>query len=130
MSLGLGTIRDAFADMLFPGTSAPRIRPRYFLIVPWIYLRPRAAANCAHLGTVEKNLGRFSRSSERSSDRRKSDEQEDLDVFKLAHQLALKTYLPRGDSQSYVRPQRMKMAVDREKGRDTDARETTLCLTR
>jgi hypothetical protein len=86
--LGLGTIRDAFADMLFPGTSAPRTRPRYFLIVPWIYLRPRAAANCAHLGSVEKNLGRFSR----SSDRRKSDEQEDLDVFKLAHQLALKTY--------------------------------------
>lgn len=32
--LGLGTIPDAFADMLFPGTSAPRTRPRYFLIVP------------------------------------------------------------------------------------------------
>lgn len=37
--LGLGTIRDAFADMLFPGTSAPQTRARYFLFIPWIYLR-------------------------------------------------------------------------------------------
>jgi len=37
--LGLGTIRNAFADMLFRGTSAPQIRARYFLFVPWIYLR-------------------------------------------------------------------------------------------
>src|SRR5581483_10818372 len=37
--LGLGTIRDAFADLLFPGTSAPQTRARYFLFVPWIYLR-------------------------------------------------------------------------------------------
>src|SRR5215831_9107530 len=37
--LGLGTIRDAFADLLFPGTSAPQTRARYFLFIPWIYLR-------------------------------------------------------------------------------------------
>jgi hypothetical protein len=37
--LGLGTIRDAFADLLFPATSAPQTRARYFLLVPWIYLR-------------------------------------------------------------------------------------------
>jgi hypothetical protein len=37
--LGLGTIRDAFADMLFPGTSAPQTKARYFLFVPWVYLR-------------------------------------------------------------------------------------------
>ena len=36
--LGLGTIRDAFADMLFPGTSAPQTKARYFLFIPWIYL--------------------------------------------------------------------------------------------
>ena len=30
--LGLGTIRDAFADMLFPGTSAPQTKARYFLL--------------------------------------------------------------------------------------------------
>lgn len=35
--LGLGAIRDAFADRLFPGTSTIQTRARYFLIVPWIY---------------------------------------------------------------------------------------------
>src|SRR5690349_462801 len=35
--LGLGTIRDAFADALFPGTSTIQTRTRYFLFVPWIY---------------------------------------------------------------------------------------------
>lgn len=36
--LGLGTVRDAFADMFFPGTSTIQRRARYFLFVPWIYL--------------------------------------------------------------------------------------------
>jgi hypothetical protein len=35
--LGLGAIRDAFADRLFPGASTIQTRARYFLIVPWIY---------------------------------------------------------------------------------------------
>lgn len=35
--LGLGTIRDALGDMLFPGTSTLHTRARYLLIVPWIY---------------------------------------------------------------------------------------------
>ena len=35
--LGLGTIRDAFADLLFPGTSTIQTRARYFLFVPWIF---------------------------------------------------------------------------------------------
>jgi hypothetical protein len=35
--LGLGTIRDAFADQLFPGTSTIQTRARYFLFIPWIY---------------------------------------------------------------------------------------------
>ena len=37
--LGLGSIRNAFAEMLFPGTGTMQTRARYFLIVPWIYLR-------------------------------------------------------------------------------------------
>jgi len=37
--LGLGAIRDAFADMLFPGTSTIMTRARYFLLVPWTYAR-------------------------------------------------------------------------------------------
>jgi hypothetical protein len=36
--LGIGTIRDAFADLFFPGTSTIQTRARYFLFIPWIYL--------------------------------------------------------------------------------------------
>ncbi|MDE0083355.1 MAG: DUF6361 family protein [Gammaproteobacteria bacterium] len=35
--LGIGTIRDSFASLLFPGTSTVQTRLRYFLIVPWVY---------------------------------------------------------------------------------------------
>jgi hypothetical protein len=37
--LGVGTVRDALADLLFPGTSTVQTRARYFLFVPWTYLR-------------------------------------------------------------------------------------------
>ncbi len=37
--LGIGAIRDAFADMFFPGTSTIQTRARYFLFVPWMYLK-------------------------------------------------------------------------------------------
>lgn len=36
--LGIGSIRDAFAERLFPGTSTIQTRARYFLFIPWIYL--------------------------------------------------------------------------------------------
>jgi hypothetical protein len=35
--LGLGGIRDSFADLMFPGTSTIQTRLRYFMFVPWIY---------------------------------------------------------------------------------------------
>lgn len=35
--LGIGSVRDAFADMFFPGTSTIQTRVRYFFFVPWIY---------------------------------------------------------------------------------------------
>lgn len=35
--LGLGGIRDSFADMLFPGTSTIQTRLKYMLFVPWLY---------------------------------------------------------------------------------------------
>ena len=35
--LGLGRIRDALSDTLFPGTSVLLTRARYFLFVPWLY---------------------------------------------------------------------------------------------
>lgn len=35
--LGLGSVRDSFADQLFPGTSTIQTRLRYMLFVPWTY---------------------------------------------------------------------------------------------
>ncbi len=35
--LGLGSIRDAFSDSFFPGTSTIQTRLRYMLLTPWIY---------------------------------------------------------------------------------------------
>ncbi|MEW2144184.1 DUF6361 family protein [Micromonospora vinacea] len=35
--LGIGQVRDAFSDLLFPGTSVIQTRARYLLIVPWCF---------------------------------------------------------------------------------------------
>jgi hypothetical protein len=35
--LGVGSVRDAFSNLLFPGTSVLHSRARYLLFVPWIY---------------------------------------------------------------------------------------------
>ncbi len=35
--LGIGTIRDAISNALFPGTSSIQTRARYFLFIPWIF---------------------------------------------------------------------------------------------
>lgn len=35
--MGMGTVRDALADLLFPGTSTIQTRLRYFLFIPWTY---------------------------------------------------------------------------------------------
>jgi hypothetical protein len=35
--MGLGSLRDAISDALFPGTSSIQTRLRYLLFVPWIY---------------------------------------------------------------------------------------------
>lgn len=36
--LGIGRIRDGFADKLFPGTSTIQTRAKYFLIVPYLLM--------------------------------------------------------------------------------------------
>ena len=36
--MGLGVLRDAFSDALFPGTSSIQTRLRYVLFIPWIYM--------------------------------------------------------------------------------------------
>jgi len=40
--LGIGVIRDAFSDLLFPGTSTLQTQARYFLFIPWLYLNREA----------------------------------------------------------------------------------------
>ena len=40
--LGIGQVRDAFSDSLFPGTSTLHTRARYLLFVPWCYLAAEA----------------------------------------------------------------------------------------
>lgn len=40
--LGVGTVRDAISDLLFPGTSVLQPRARYFFIIPWVYLHLEA----------------------------------------------------------------------------------------
>jgi len=35
--LGIGTVRDALSDLLFPGISVIQTRARYFLFVPWLF---------------------------------------------------------------------------------------------
>lgn len=43
--LGLGQIRDALADALFPGTSTLLTRARYLLFVPWAYRKASGRPN-------------------------------------------------------------------------------------
>ncbi|HQP35760.1 MAG TPA: DUF6361 family protein, partial [Polyangiaceae bacterium] len=50
--LGLGAIRDALADIMFPGTSTVQTRLRYFLIVPWIYQGLPRSTTSARIGTL------------------------------------------------------------------------------
>lgn len=58
--LGIGTIRDGFADLLFPGTSTIQTRARYFLFIPWIHLRLEerqvASATAADAARREEGL--------------------------------------------------------------------------
>ena len=42
--LGLGVVRDAFSDLLFPGTNTIQTRARYFLFIPWLFTRMETRA--------------------------------------------------------------------------------------
>jgi len=50
--LGIGSVRDAFSNLLFPGTSVLHTRARYFLFIPWIYRRlEREGVSSRDVGT-------------------------------------------------------------------------------
>ena len=51
--LGLGAIRDAFAEALFPGTSTVQRRARYFLLIPWTF-REIERRHWGSLGALER----------------------------------------------------------------------------
>jgi len=63
--LGIGQVRDAFSDLLFPGTSTLHTRARYLLIVPWCYqeAEQRGLRGAALTARVEHNERRVSRRS-------------------------------------------------------------------
>ena len=49
--LGIGQVRDAFSDSMFPGASTIQTRARYLLFVPWLYQR---AAKSSAKGSVRR----------------------------------------------------------------------------
>lgn len=58
--LGVGAIRDTFADLMFPGTSTLHTRLRYVLFIPWLLQRaaqkPTPEAMAAELQRSEYRL--------------------------------------------------------------------------
>lgn len=56
--LGLGGIRDAFADFFFPGVTVAMTRLRYFLFVPWQYqkLESRRCTSAEEVAATLKKL--------------------------------------------------------------------------
>ncbi|WP_032375259.1 DUF6361 family protein [Rhodococcoides fascians] len=56
--LGIGQIRDAFADGLFPGTSTIHTRARYFLFIPWLFTQGAKTRSGTKLTTWTDNQER------------------------------------------------------------------------
>ena len=54
--LGIGIIRDAFADEFFPGTSTVQTRAKYFLIVPYILLEAGNGSYGSDLNTILQRI--------------------------------------------------------------------------
>src|SRR5687768_2571931 len=58
--LGIGTVRDAFAELFSPGTSTVQARAKYFLLIPWLYRRIEAKGQVSdpwrEIGDAERRL--------------------------------------------------------------------------
>ena len=54
--LGIGSIRDALADALFPGTSVLHTRLRYVLFIPWLLQRAAREATPTEMSAEFKRL--------------------------------------------------------------------------
>lgn len=54
--LGIGSIRDALADALFPGTSVLHTRLRYVLFIPWLLHRAAQKSTPSEMSAEFRNL--------------------------------------------------------------------------
>lgn len=54
--LGIGTIRDAFADYFFPGTSTVQARAKYFLIVPYVLLEAGSGKYGSDISSILRRI--------------------------------------------------------------------------
>lgn len=57
--LGIGRIRDAFADILFPGTSTLQKRVKYFSLMPQVYRRAVERGPYGNIGEIRKEVIRM-----------------------------------------------------------------------
>lgn len=54
--LGIGAVRDAFADYFFPGTSTVQTRAKYFLIVPYVLMEAGTGKYGSDLNTILRKI--------------------------------------------------------------------------
>lgn len=59
--LGIGGVRDAIADQLFPGTSTIQTRLRYVFFIPWLYaqLEQKNISSAAYAGAARQAESRL-----------------------------------------------------------------------
>lgn len=60
--LGIGAVRDAFADLFFPGTSTVQTRAKYFLIVPYVLMEAGSGKYGSDLNTILRKIDNEERS--------------------------------------------------------------------
>lgn len=54
--LGIGAVRDAFADYFFPGTSTVQTRAKYFLIVPYVLMEAGSGKYGSDLNSILRKI--------------------------------------------------------------------------
>ena len=54
--LGIGAVRDAFADYFFPGTSTVQTRAKYFLIVPYVLMEAGSGKYGSDLNSILRTI--------------------------------------------------------------------------
>ncbi len=55
--IGIGSVRDVFSDLWFPGTSTIQTTAKYFLLIPWTYLTlEKKKVRCNDLAAAARKL--------------------------------------------------------------------------